>query len=99
MEWCVVIGVASRINISPDRLLLVNSYNASLRSLLREPRREQCAETLIPIPMANGPMMVLDLLLHFAIQGDSRCIMYVHSKVSKALLITLLYLLCRYMQC
>ena len=90
MKWCVVIGVTGRIiviKIGPGRRLLVNSYSASLRSLLRESPREQYAETLIPIPMANGPMVVLDLLLHFAIQGDSRCIMYVHSKVSKALLI------------
>ena len=93
MEWCVVIGIAGRIivmKISSGRLLLVNSYSTSLRSLLREPQEKKYAEILIPIPMANGPMVVLDLLLHYAIQGDSRYIIYVHSKVSKALLIIII---------
>ena len=81
MERCIAIGVAGSNKDRSRQALLVNSYSASLRSLLREPWREQYGETLIPIPMANGPMVVLDLLLHFAIQGDSRSIMYVHSKV------------------
>ena len=50
--------------------------------------------------VANGPMVVLDLLLYFD-KGDSQCttIMYVHSNTSKAILIImLLCLLYRYMQ-
>ena len=81
MEWCVLIGIAGRIiviKIDPERLLLI-SYSATSQ---RTSEREQYAETLIPIPMANGPMVVLDLLLYFAIQGDSQYIIYVHSKVS-----------------
>ena len=73
MEWRIVVGIAGRIiiiKISPDRLSLANSYSVSLRLLLRE----QYAKTLILIPMANGPMMVLDLLLYFAaIQDNSQC--------------------------
>ena len=75
MAWYIVIGVTGRIvviKISPGRLLLVNSCSGSVRSLRREPY----AETLIPIHncgldiyklIANGPMVVLNPLLHFAI--------------------------------
>ena len=109
MEWCIVIGVAGRIiviKIGPGRLLLANSYSATSltrRSGITEQtsERKQYAETLIPMPMANGPMVVLDQLLHFSIQGDSRCIMYVHSKVSLIIIIMLLYVWYAgsYMQC
>ena len=77
MERCIVIGVAGRIiviKIGPGRPLLVNSYSATNLTLRENLERKQY--------VANGPMVVLDLLLHFAIQGDSQCITYVHSKVT-----------------
>ena len=63
-----IVGVTGRIiviKIDPGGLLLVNAVLSKIMAL--EKLCLLCARFL------DDPMMVLDLLLHFPIQGDSRC--------------------------